>query len=233
MLLSFSRSVQRFSCRDRDNLGLRSLLVADAAPAAGCGGRVVTRTIVALPPQRVQETTSREAECSGCIDDVEEEDDDDEGFWVAYGRGGRMRRLPPPLPSLRGAMRRARTKGGRLVITEAPAGARRPEYIRAQRRGGRLTMRLVESKDFYPCPAPAGPSPPQDDDYDIVAMQAVNDTSTAAAVGEDVRGHMQKAAAFPPPPPPAIGFFEDVVKYHSIENTSWHQHQILRLRMVH
>lgn len=224
---------QRLPCRarDRDSLGLRSLLVADAA---GYGrGRVVTRTIVAVH----QETTTscKGDQCNGCSDDDEEEDvhDGEDGCWVAYGRRGMMRRLPPPLPSLRGAMRRTCTKDGRLVVTEAPAGARRRhEYIRARRRGGRVTMQLVESKDFYPCPSPAEED---DDDDDIVNVtQAVSDTSTAAAtVGECDPGHMQKAPATAPPPPspPSIGCFEDVVKYHSIGSTSLHQ--IVRLRMVH
>uniref|UniRef100_J3LH45 FAF domain-containing protein n=1 Tax=Oryza brachyantha TaxID=4533 RepID=J3LH45_ORYBR len=223
--------VHRSSCRGPeapDCLGLRSLLVADAAAPAG---RVVTRTMVAT---RVQETTNREGECSGgCIDEEEggKEDGDDgnEGYWVAYGRRGRMRRLPPPLPSLRAALRRTRTEDGRLVIPEAPAGARPPEYIRARRCGGRLTlMKLVERNYFYPCPALAGPSPAQEDEDedDIVTMEAVNDTSTAGAVGEGVRRHRQKAAA--PPPLPGVGCFEDVIKYHPIESTSLH-----RLRMVH
>uniref|UniRef100_A0A0E0K5A9 FAF domain-containing protein n=1 Tax=Oryza punctata TaxID=4537 RepID=A0A0E0K5A9_ORYPU len=226
---------QRLPCRDRDSLGLRSLLVADAT-ACGDRDRVVTRVIVAVPPQRVQETTRREEECNGGRIDNEEGDENggDEGCWVTYGRRGRMRRLPPPLPSLRGAMRRTRTEDGRLLITEAPAGARRPEYIiRARRWGGRLTMQLVESKDFYPCPAPAGPSPAQEDDEDTVATQAAKDTSMAAAMGKgDPASYVQKAAVSPPTPsPPSIGCFEDVIKYHSIGSTSLDQ--IVTLRMVH
>uniref|UniRef100_A0A0D9VL37 FAF domain-containing protein n=1 Tax=Leersia perrieri TaxID=77586 RepID=A0A0D9VL37_9ORYZ len=246
MLLSVSPSDKRSSCRDRDCLGvgLRSLLVPDAVPAA----HIVTRSVVALR-SRVEGTTSRDE--GECIDDEEED-----GFWVAYGRQGRLRRLPPRLPSLRGALRRARTGDGRLVITEAPAGARRRhEYIRVQRGGGRLTMQLVESNDFHPLPSAAAATSPsqeeEEDDDEIVAvrevndtstaqegegtfaMRAINDTSTAVAVGEGVRGHMQEEAAAPMPAltPPAIGCFEDVVKYHSIGNTSLHQ--ILRARMVH
>ncbi|KAL5213349.1 hypothetical protein ABZP36_024196 [Zizania latifolia] len=223
MLLSVSRSsAQGLSCLGGLGLGLRSLLVADAAAAAGGGGGgVVTRTIVALPP-RVQET-NREGECSGCIDD-DEEDDGDEGCWVSYGRRGQVRRLPPPLPSLRCALRRARTEDGRLVIRVVP-GARRPEYIRAQRRGGRLTMQLVVRNNFHPLPAAADPSPAREDNEDIAAVQVVTDTSTASAE-EGVRGSMQKPAA--PPPFRAVGCFEDVVKYHSIGNTPLHQ-----VRMVH
>uniref|UniRef100_A0A0E0CRK0 FAF domain-containing protein n=1 Tax=Oryza meridionalis TaxID=40149 RepID=A0A0E0CRK0_9ORYZ len=224
---------QRLPCRDsdRDSLGLRSLLVADAAGGCG-GGRVVTRTIVAVHQET---TTSCNGECNGCSDEEEDVHDGEDGCWVAYGRRGMMRRLPPPLPSLRGAMRRTRTKDGRLVVTEEPAGARRRhEYIRARRRGGRVTMQLVESKDFYPCSSPAE----EEEDDDIISVpQAMSDTSTttaaAAAVGECDRGHMQKAPATAPPPPspPSIGCFEDVVKYHSIGSTSLHQ--IVRLRMVH
>ncbi|KAG8072413.1 hypothetical protein GUJ93_ZPchr0006g41192 [Zizania palustris] len=230
MLLSVSRSVQGLSCYG--GLGLRSLLVDDAAVAAGGGGGgVVTRTIVVLSP-RVQET-NREGECSGCIDDNgedEEEDGGDEGCWVSYGRRGQVHRLPPPLPSLRCALRRARTEDGRLVIREVP-GARRPEYIRAQRRGGRLTMQLVVRSNFHSLPAAAAhpSSPPPENNKHIAAVQAVTDTSTASAE-EGVRGTMHKAAPAPPPPPfRAVGCFEDVVKYHSsIGNTPLHQ-----VRMVH
>jgi hypothetical protein len=208
-------------------LGLRAVIAAD--DDARGSRNVATRTIAA----------SRRAVCLGGggerdpepFPDPEEEDGGEDagegGCWVMYGWRRRLRRLPPPIPSLRRAgsspwaLTRTHTPDGRVVITREPAPQR--GRVVARRVDGRLILDLVDSGPVAPPPRQHAPSIAQE--TDAPAAEAVDEEKAAISSGvigcarsRDVPAAVRAPiAALSSPvgsasPVPAVACFEAVIR---------------------
>jgi len=129
-------------------LGLQTLIAADSdAPTPSSssspwGGNVATRTIAASPRAVRCLASGGAGGAGGGCDGREGEDDEGSGCWVSYGWRRRLRRLPPPIPSLR-PLALERTTDGRLVISREEA-ARRVGARKVEDR--RLVLELVDER---------------------------------------------------------------------------------------
>jgi hypothetical protein len=173
-------------------LGLQTLIAA-AAPSSSSfptvGGNVATRTIAASP--RAVGCLAAAGGAEGGCDGKEE--GGGEGCWVSYGWRRRLRRLPPPIPSLRAPLARERTADGRLVISREEAahrvGARKVE-------DRRLVLELVDGE------RDGGAAPPALQrrwSYPLAAGQGATKQPPAPAAGEEEEAGARAPAASPVP----------------------------------